>query len=135
MRQLGIPIAPEKTCGPATTLTFAGIELDPIKCEARLPRDKIEKCVQTIADFLHRKKVTLKELQSLIGLLNFACSVVTPGRAFSRRLIDLTHGVKSPGHYRCAVIPRKICAFGKPSCLLSMVFPFFWTRHGGIRTN
>ena len=97
--QLGIPIAPEKTFGPATTLTFAGIELDSIKCEARLPRDKIEKCVQTIADFLHRKKVTLKELQSLIGLLNFACSVVTPGRAFSRRLIDLTHGVKNPGHY------------------------------------
>jgi hypothetical protein len=58
--QLGIPIAPEKTCGPATTLTFAGIKLDSIKCEACLPRDKIEKCVQTIADVLHRKKVTLK---------------------------------------------------------------------------
>ena len=97
--QLGIPIAPEKTCGPATTLTFAGIELDSIKCEARLPRDKIGKCVQTIAAFLHRKEVTLKELLSLIGLLNFACSVVTPGRAFSRRLIDLTHGVKNPGPY------------------------------------
>ena len=55
--------------------------------------------MQTIAAFLHRKKVTLKELQSLIGLLNFACSIVTPGRAFSRRLIDLTHGVKNPGHY------------------------------------
>jgi hypothetical protein len=34
--QLGTPIAPEKTCGPATTLTFAGIELDSIKWEARL---------------------------------------------------------------------------------------------------
>jgi hypothetical protein len=57
-------------------ITFAGIELDSLKWEARLPKDKIEKCVQCIASFLTRKKVTLKELQSLIGLLNFACSVV-----------------------------------------------------------
>jgi hypothetical protein len=34
-----------------------------------------------------------------MGLLTFACSVVTPGRAFSRWLIDLTRGVKNPGHY------------------------------------
>ena len=40
---LGIPMAPEKTCGPATTLSFAGIELDSILSEARLPLDKIDK--------------------------------------------------------------------------------------------
>ena len=79
---LGIPIAPNKTFGPSTVLTFAGIELDSLTWEARLPQEKIDKCVQCIAGFLTRKKVTLKELQSLIGLLNFACSVVTPGRAF-----------------------------------------------------
>ena len=44
---LGIPIAPEKNCGSATTLTFAGIELDSIKSEAHLPKDKIAKCVQS----------------------------------------------------------------------------------------
>ena len=66
---LGIPIAPEKTCSPATTLTFAGIEFDSIKSQARLPADKLEKYVDTIASFLNRKKLTLKDLQSLIGLL------------------------------------------------------------------
>ncbi len=49
---LGIPIAPDKTFGPSTTLTFAGIELDSLRREARLPRDKIAKCVQLIANFL-----------------------------------------------------------------------------------
>ena len=44
-------------------------------------------------------KVQLKELQSLIGLLNFACSVVIPGRAFLRRVIDLTRGVTSAKHF------------------------------------
>ena len=51
-----------------------------------------------ISDFIHHKKVTLKEVQSLNGLLNFACSVIRPGRAFLRRLIDLTVGVCLPNH-------------------------------------
>ena len=59
---LGIPIAPEKTCGPATTLCFAGIELDSVSFEARLPLDKIDKCLSLIANFLTRKEVTLKEI-------------------------------------------------------------------------
>ena len=32
------------------------------------------------------------------GLLNFACSVVIPGRAFLRRLIDLTIGIRYEHH-------------------------------------
>ena len=48
--------------------------------------------------FLHRKKATLREVQSLTGLLNFACSVIVPGRAFLRRLIDITVGIQSPHH-------------------------------------
>ena len=89
-------MVPEKTFGPSTVLTFAGIELDTICCESRLPGDKLLKCQQLIASFLSRKKATLKELQSLIGVLNFACSVVSPGRSFLRRLVDLTVG------FRCA---------------------------------
>ena len=38
---LGIPIAQEMTCGPSTTMSFAGIELASLLLEARLPRDKI----------------------------------------------------------------------------------------------
>lgn len=43
-----------------------------------------------------RRKVTLRELQSLIGLLSFACCVVQPGRNFLRRLIDRTKGIQQP---------------------------------------
>ena len=43
-----------------------------------------------------RRKVTLRELQSLIGLLSFACCVVQPGRSFLRRLIDRTKGIQQP---------------------------------------
>ena len=49
-----------------------------------------------ISRFLRRRKVTLREIQSLTGLLNFACTVIVPGRAFLRRLIDLTMGILHP---------------------------------------
>lgn len=44
----------------------------------------------------HKESTTLKDLQSLIGLLNFSCSVAVPGRAFLRGLIDLTCGLSEP---------------------------------------
>ena len=96
---IGVPMAPEKTVGPSFVLSFAGIELDTIKMEARLPEDKLAKCRSLIREFLTKKKVTLTELQSLIGLLNFTCSVIVPGRTFFRRLINLTVGVKHPRHF------------------------------------
>ena len=96
---LCVPIAQEKTSGPQSILIFAGIELDTVRMEARLPQDKIGKCHSLVSSFLTRKKVQLKELQSLIGLLNFACSVIVPGGTFLRRLIDLTKGVRSAKHF------------------------------------
>lgn len=96
---LGVPIKGEKTEGPSTTLIFLGIELDTVNMEARLPEEKIVKIQNALHSAKRRKKMTLRELQSLIGLLNFACCVVVPGRAFLRRLIALTRGVSKP-HFR-----------------------------------
>ncbi|XP_060085027.1 uncharacterized protein LOC132564393, partial [Ylistrum balloti] len=95
-----IPIKQSKTEFPTTCLTFLGIELDSVAMVARLPMDKLEKMRDCVKLFSRCRKVTLKELQSLIGLLNFACRVVLPGRPFLRRLIDLTCGLTKPHHHR-----------------------------------
>ena len=96
---LGIPMAPDKTVGPSTVLSFAGKGPNTLNFEARLPRDKVMRCASLLSDYLKRKKVILRELQSLIGFLNFACSVVLPGHAFLRRLIDLTIGIARPQQF------------------------------------
>ena len=92
-------MAPEKTVGPSFVLSFAGIELDTQNMEARLPSNKLTKCRDSFKHFVCRKKITLRELQSLIGLLNFTCSVIVPGQTFLRRLINLTVGVKRPRYF------------------------------------
>ena len=86
---LGVPLAPGKTVGPGTALQFAGIMLDSVRMEARLPEEKLQNCHNLLTDFLSRRSVRLKELQSLIGLLNFTCLVVVPGRAFLQKFLFL----------------------------------------------
>ena len=88
--RIGVPLAPEKTIGPEMVLQFGGITLDSIRFEDRLPNDKLLQYRLMLCNFYRRRTVTLKELQSLIGLLNFRCIVLAPARAFLRRLIDLT---------------------------------------------
>ena len=113
---LGVPLAPEKTVGPDTVLQFAGITLDSMGREARLPDEKLQKCRMLLHNFYKRRTVTLKELQSSIGLLNFTCQVIVPSRAFLRRLIDLTMGIRQPHHH------IRLCKGSKQDLLLWMRF-------------
>ena len=68
-----------------------------------------------------RKKVTLRELQSLIGTLNFASKVV--GRCpFLRRLIDLTNCVVKPHFHIC---------LGQEACLDLAAKSMFLENYNG----
>jgi hypothetical protein len=75
---------------PPQIIEFLGITLDTQKFEASLPPEKIEKCRSYLHIYLTRDRCTLKDMQSLVGTLNFACTVVQPGRAFLRRMINLS---------------------------------------------
>lgn len=97
-KKFGVPVALDKTYAPTTCLIFLGVEFDSMLMIMRLPVDKLIELKSKIRLVIQAKKVTLKEMQSLLGSLNFACRVIAPGRAFCRRLIDSTVGVKRPHH-------------------------------------
>jgi hypothetical protein len=67
------PLKRKKTQLPSTCITIYGI-------------------VSLLLYYKSKRSITLRELQSLHGLLNFACSVIIPVWAFLRRLFDLTIG-------------------------------------------
>ena len=52
-----------------------------------------------LQNFQVRRSVCLKEIQLLIGLLNFTCLVVVYSRAFLPCMMDLTKGVNMPHHH------------------------------------
>ena len=77
---------------------FKGYEIDPVLSEIRLSQDKVDTCTEVISSLLEGSKSTFLKLQSVIGLLNFACAFVVPARFFLRRLIDLMVWVRKQ-HY------------------------------------
>lgn len=83
---------------PTVVLTFLGTEFDTRHMILRLPGEQLEEVESRLQNFLKANKVTLRDLQSLIGLLNFACLEIARGRAFIRRHIDATCNVNKPDH-------------------------------------
>ena len=79
MTLLGVPIVTDKTEGPTTKLCFLGLELDSEDMVVPIPKSKIEEIGQKIRVILASKKCSLKQMQSLIGSLNFACTAIVPG--------------------------------------------------------
>jgi len=100
---LGLPLAPEKTTKPSTIITFLGITLNSTEMTASLPQEKIVKTLGKIDDLLQRRSCTVKELQSMIGTLNFNCYIIPHGRAFMRRFIDEIKGKEVKGVKYCKV--------------------------------
>ena len=97
-KDLGVPMAPEKNTTPATNTTFLGIELDTLNQRAKLPIDKLLQYKAVVGDTLQKHRISRKELESLVGKLSFAASVVParPARPFLRRTTDLTYSVSKP---------------------------------------
>lgn len=95
---LGVPIKHGKTVPPAQVIEAHGLLLDSIQKQIRLPADKLQDCQAQLSLFSQKTKCTLKQLQSLIGTLQFASKAIKPGRPFLRRLINLTCGVTQSFH-------------------------------------
>jgi len=107
--ELGVPLAPEKQAGPSTVIEFLGIVIDTVRQELRLPLDKLERLQKLTAEWrlkvlnqLQSKKrpsCTRAELDSLLGIMNHACSVIPAGKAFVRQMIALKSTVELPHHH------------------------------------
>ena len=103
--------------------------------QMRLPLDKLLDARAKIHSLYQRKKVTLRDLQSLIGTLNFACKVIVPGRTFLCRLINLTVGVANPNHLiRLTSRPDLIWRPGNSFLTNSMASHCVWWTTGCHQT-
>ena len=89
---LRIPIATEKLEGPATSLTFLGIELDTERMVLRLPQDKLRELQALLTRWHTWRYCRIRDLRSLVGKLQHASKVVQPGRTFLHRMFALLKG-------------------------------------------
>ena len=90
--KLGMLISHEKTEGPAVLMTILGIQIDTMAMTLSLPEEKLARIQGLLEEWHGRSSGARRDLESLVGTLQHAASVVRPGRLFLRRVYDLLAG-------------------------------------------
>jgi hypothetical protein len=98
LRELGWAISWSKVEGPTRVITFLGIILDSTRMCLELPGGKLQELQDLVEKTLGQKRISLKQLQSLAGKLNWATQVVRGGRTYLRRVLDSMLPLKFSHH-------------------------------------
>ena len=81
-----VNLLPHKTSLPCLCLKYVGVILDSRQMVLRLPEEKLQKLLAGCAAALLPDRISIAELHSLIGLLQWASKVVLGGRCFMHGL-------------------------------------------------
>ena len=98
LRKLGFSINYGKVVGPAQTITFLGVEINTSEYTLSLPEDRLKHLVDEATGVLSLKNVSKRQLQSIVGKLNWAGSVIPGGRIHLRRIINRINSLRAPHH-------------------------------------
>lgn len=104
--ELGVPINDKKTEGPCTRLSFLGLGIDTIDKVIFIPDNKVAELRSKLSSITSSKKVTLKEMESLCGSLNFFAKAIPGSRAFNRRFYNTTIGIRK--HYHLIKVTQAV---------------------------
>ena len=88
MHSLGVVQASSKICLPSQFMVWLGIQFDTIAMSMAIPAAKLEEIMVCLEEWRGKLRATRKEMQSLLGLLNFVASVAPPARLFTNRMLD-----------------------------------------------
>ena len=82
---MGCPVSIEKTEWASLCLTFLGILLNGCTLTLSVPTEKMPQ--NFMLDYaIQKRKLTIKEVQQMTGLLNFLNKAIVPVRAFTRAM-------------------------------------------------
>ena len=97
LAEIGIAVntKPHKTHGPRQSVTFVGVLFDSVAFTASLDETKLAKAVALLQQFRGRQQASVKEVQSLLGYLNWICRVVYGGRTFLHHMLLVLRGATS----------------------------------------
>ena len=111
---LGFPVAPHKVEGPSTSITFLAIKMDSCWFELRLLAKKLSQLRCVLREWGSRRSASKLRLQSPIGLLSHATTVVRQGRTFLRGLIEAMKRPQRLDQHTCLdlLVSCKYCVVG-----------------------
>ncbi|CAC5401652.1 unnamed protein product [Mytilus coruscus] len=86
--QCGLEESAEKACEPCLRMSFLGVWFDTEKMTLEVTPDRLIEISELVVMWLNKEKARKKEVQSLLGKLNFVSSCVKPGRIFISEVLN-----------------------------------------------
>ena len=99
LMNFGLSLSLPKVEGPSTRLEFLGIVIDTQKETLSISDTRQQELLSLLHSFSKRRRSSVRRLQSLVGKLTFAATVLPGARPFLRRIIDSMSG-RSSGQMR-----------------------------------
>ena len=87
MAELGLKEAIHKVCRPAQQITWLGLWYDSIAMTISIPAPKLAEIMYTLEGWRGKTEATQREMQQLLGLLQFVAGVSPPTRVFTNRML------------------------------------------------
>ena len=87
LEKCGIEEAKNKACPPSTIMTFIGILFNTEKLTMEVTPERLYEIQHLLQTWLDKETASLREIQSLLGKLNFVASCVRPGKIFISRML------------------------------------------------
>ena len=85
---IGIKESISKAKPPSVICVFLGILFNTLTMTLQIMPERLQEIMDLLEEWLNKKYYSLRELQSLLGKLNFACNTVRSGRIFVARIIN-----------------------------------------------
>ena len=100
LASIGIKESTKKATPPAYVAIFLGILFNTIMMTLQITPERLQEIRNLLEQWLKKDVATIRELQSLLGKLNFAASTVRAGRIFISRLINCIREFPNKGSHK-----------------------------------
>lgn len=99
LSQLGLVEANSKVLPPSTKMVFVGVLCNSDNMTISVTPERLTRVNEELARWKGRKTATKREIQSLVGKLNFLAKCVKPGRLFMSRLLHTLSKLEHSSHH------------------------------------
>ncbi|MES9881884.1 MAG: hypothetical protein ABW185_13480 [Sedimenticola sp.] len=103
LQKCGIEESIEKACEPSTRMICLGILFDTVSMTLEITPERLNEIRSLVALWLQKTLATKKELQSLLGKLNFVSACVRSSRVFVLRLLNFLREIYKSDNVQHAI--------------------------------
>lgn len=100
IEKVGLLESEEKACPPAVEMVFLGTGLNTVTMTLFITPDRVEEILELLEQWKGKETATLREVQSLLGKLNFITNCVHSSRIYIARILNFLKQMRPTRRYK-----------------------------------